>query len=177
MKIVGLSAKLSDMIVKTALYISRWSFWRKCIRFNVRNCLMFAEFGMKLFSPFAKFFSRCEEAAFYVFTDAFWKNILFYTKVCFIFFGNSGKVRTSWWTSFDRIAKAIFYVSKNWAKQMFFCKVLFLSFLETQLKSFCRLEKYPRQFSQNRILGVQRNFLMAVNVSKKKIYSNFCIEL
>ena len=112
MRIVGHSAKLSETIVKSALHTSKRSFWRQFKNFRVRNWISLAQFTMKDFSLFAKVSGRCVKIAFYLFREAVWGNMSFWRqKSVLSFWKLRGKLRTSWWTSFDRVAKTIYYMS------------------------------------------------------------------
>ena len=51
-KNVSLSEKLIDLVVKTALYISRGSFWEEGIDLKVLYSLLFADFEQKKTSAF-----------------------------------------------------------------------------------------------------------------------------
>ena len=73
---VGQSGKLFNIVVKTALYISR-SFWREWKIFEARVCLLFANSEMKIFTPPAKIFVRSVKTAFFVFSGFFEEICLF----------------------------------------------------------------------------------------------------
>ena len=51
-KNVSLSEKLIDLVVRTALYISRGSFWKEGIDLKVLYSLLFADFEQKKTSAF-----------------------------------------------------------------------------------------------------------------------------
>ena len=87
-KIVGLSRKLFDMLVKFALYFSTGSIWRKPVYFKVWLSLFFADFEQRKFSLFAKSFGSGVKTAFYVFRERVWGNMFFLEmEVCFKVFG------------------------------------------------------------------------------------------
>ena len=77
---VGLSGNLFNMVVKTAFYISEWSFSRVCIDLKCRNNWIFATIEQKIFSPFAKTFVRGSKTVFYVFRRNCWSNVTFWWK-------------------------------------------------------------------------------------------------
>ena len=81
------SGNLFYMVVKTALYISR-SFWREWINFEVRDCLLFANFQMKIFTPPAKISVRSVKTAFFVFNGVLRNYVFWERAVCFSFFGH-----------------------------------------------------------------------------------------
>ena len=77
---VGLSGNLFNIVVKTAFYISKRSFWRLCIDLKSRNNWIFATIDQKIFSPLAKIFVRGSKTVFYVFRRKCWSNMTFWRK-------------------------------------------------------------------------------------------------
>ena len=76
-KNVSLSEKLFNLVVKTALYISRGSFWKERIDIKVLYFFLFADFEQTNFSLFAIIFGSGVETAFYVFTGTSWGSMFF----------------------------------------------------------------------------------------------------
>ena len=86
-KIVALSWKLIDMLVKNALYFSTGSIWGERMYFKVWLSIFFADFEQWRSSLFAKSFGSGVKTAFYVFREAVWGIMLFLEmEVCFKIF-------------------------------------------------------------------------------------------
>ena len=154
MNIFCLSAKLFDVIIKIALHISKWSFWRQFINFQVRNLFLFAQSTITIFSFFAKVpvgawklhFTWSEKP--FTAVCYFWEESLF----C-LFWTFTRKIWTSLWTSINNVAKAICYVSKKkQTKQVSFCKLsCLIKIAEYELVKISRLtEVFPAVYSNLR---------------------------
>ena len=86
MNIFGPSAKLCDVIIKIALHISKWSFWRQFINFKVRNLFLFAQSTITIFSFFAKVPVGAWKLHFTWSGKLFAAVCFFEKKACFVFF-------------------------------------------------------------------------------------------
>ena len=162
MNIFGLSAKLFDVIIKIALHISRWSFWRQFINFQVRNLFLFAQSTITIFSFFAKVpvgawklhFTWSEKL--FTAVCSFWEESLF----C-LFWTFTTKNWTSLWTSINNVAKAICYLSKKkQTKQVSFCNLgFFIKIAEYELVKINRpTEGFPAGYSNLRSTSTENYF-------------------
>ena len=162
MNIFGLSAKFFDVIIKIALHISRWSFWRQIKNFKVRSLFLFAQSTITNISFFAKVPVGAWELHFT------WSEKLFTAVSSFreeglfcLFWTFTRKIWTSLWTSINNVAEAICYVSKKkQTKQVFFCKLsFFIKIVEYELAKIGRVtEVFPAGYPNLRSTCTENYF-------------------